>query len=744
MGGFNDELAEKELIIRKRMEEIILFQERLNNLQWESYKRQEELDRRESEIENQRKELAHRERNLELREEGIRRSISEDFGGFRGFKRSRTPVDSFITISRTLNLSPSDSPRPIPPRQTIVTPLPNSYDLKTENERLKRELDLLRGAVAASRPSSPFPRTTNASVKLREIVEAIPRFDSHNISVTQFARGCKRALDSLPACCSAETETSLTRLLISKLNGHAYVVVEDLKITKVEQLIDRLKNAFLPAHGTNYYRGQLATEFKKPKEHVLDYFSRVCSLTQSIIDEESKQVGRLERSVERKIEEEGLDAFIRGLPSDYRTALRFERYTDFSSALICLLRIDKQIQEDAKRTASPTYGSRVANIRQIKEIMVCNHCKKQGHKENKCWLKRKSGRNLPSPSNSSNKSVKQREEPGKRRKGSCGGRTPFPLSQTASKVSAAKTGTVAIRQIKYEPVNKAPCVTGTFQELTGTVTLMIDTGAEINLIKSNVLRKSTETDATETVRLTGISQDRHSTLGTAKVRLFGEDVKFHLVEENFPFQSNGILGTEFLQSVSATIDYTSGCLKFREKLQPGVYAGEALVKNENGKAYFKVINTTSKPVSLAIQRLELFDYSLGTLQNSAPSTSDPLSEICDPDQSERALTENEDYDLDETADRADDLDVTLPSTADAKITETDNEYSDVESASDSADYDKLFSPYTPTRVDMRSRMITGNIFETKGSLHLGRDNLIVITDLSGTPCDDGAKLLNKV
>ncbi|KAI4473284.1 hypothetical protein M0804_015419 [Polistes exclamans] len=143
----------------------------------------------------------------------------------------------------------------------------------------------------------------------------------------------------------------------------------------------------------------------------------------------------------------------------------------------------------------------------------------------------------------------------------------------------------------------------------------------------------------------------------------------------------------------------------RLRLPPGVYAAEALVKNENGKAYFKVINTTSKPVSLVIQRLELFDCSL--------------------------------------ADGTDDLDVTLPATADAKITETDNEYSDVESASDSADYDKLFSPYTPTRVGMRSRMITESIFETRDSLHLRRDNLIVFTDLSGTPCDDGAKILNK-
>ncbi|KAI4473711.1 hypothetical protein M0804_015215 [Polistes exclamans] len=168
---------------------------------------------------------------------------------------------------------------------------------------------------------------------------------------------------------------------------------------------------------------------------------------------------------------------------------------------------------------------------------------------------------------------------------------------------------------------------------------MIDTGAEINLIKSNVLRKSTETDATETVQLTGISQDRHSTLGTAKVRIFGEDVKFHLVEEDFPIQSNDesicipSKMSQICYCYVANIEAKEGYIP-RLQLPPGVYAGEALVKNENGKAYFKVINTTSKPVSLVIQRLELFDYSLCTLPNSAPNNSDPLAEICDPDQSE--------------------------------------------------------------------------------------------------------------
>ncbi|KAI4474485.1 hypothetical protein M0804_014836 [Polistes exclamans] len=46
----------------------------------------------------------------------------------------------------------------------------------------------------------------------------------------------------------------------------------------------------------------------------------------------------------------------------------------------------------------------------------------------------------------------------------------------------------------------------------------------------------------------------------------------------------------------------------RLRLQPGVYAGEGLVKNKNGKAYFKIINITSESVSLAMPELELLDY----------------------------------------------------------------------------------------------------------------------------------------
>ncbi|KAI4486889.1 hypothetical protein M0802_012240 [Mischocyttarus mexicanus] len=367
------------------MDEIIFFQEQLSRIQLETYKRQEELDKKELELEKQKKELEQKERMLELKEDEVRRSVEGDFVGFRGFGRLRIPVGPFVPLSRTPVLSHPNSPQAALRRKTPFPDLDSNDGLRREIEDLRRELNLMRRITPfAPHPPSPLPRSSYISFKLWEITETIPRFDRHNIPVSQFSKACRRALESLPSDHSSEVETSLIRPLLPKLSGHAYIVVENVKINKVEQLIERFKDAFLPSHGSNYYQGQLATEFMKPGEHVLDYFSRMRELTQSIVDEEAKQIGHLEHRVERKIEEEGLDAFMRSLPRDYRIAMRFEKLEDFNAALICLLKVDKQIQEDRKRVVSPTFKNQVVNIRPINGVKKCSHCKKDGHLEETC------------------------------------------------------------------------------------------------------------------------------------------------------------------------------------------------------------------------------------------------------------------------------------------------------------------------------------------------------------------------
>ncbi|KAI4476257.1 hypothetical protein M0804_013744 [Polistes exclamans] len=212
-------------------------------------------------------------------------------------------------------------------------------------------------------------------------------------------------------------ETSLTKLLLSKLSGHAYLVTEGLRVNKVECLIKRLKDAFLPLRASNYCRGKLATEFMRPGEYMLDYFSRIKELTQSVLDETTKSSVHVERRVEWAIEREGLDALIRGLPRDYKKALKFEYYSNFDEILVCLLKIDKQIKEEDSKMGISMAENRVANIKPINKSINCSYCKKDGHLEDSCWQKRsypfssKPGPKSPSKPKSPTKS----ESPPKRK-----------------------------------------------------------------------------------------------------------------------------------------------------------------------------------------------------------------------------------------------------------------------------------------------------------------------------------------
>ncbi|KAI4476639.1 hypothetical protein M0804_013418 [Polistes exclamans] len=126
-------------------------------------------------------------------------------------------------------------------------------------------------------PFASLPYLSQSSFKLRELIEHVPNIDGQNVSVAQLTRAFRREFESLPANFSTKVEKSLTRLLLYKLSGHAYLVTEGLR--KVEHLIERLKDAFLPSRGSNYYNGKLATEFIRLGVLMLDYFSRVKELT---------------------------------------------------------------------------------------------------------------------------------------------------------------------------------------------------------------------------------------------------------------------------------------------------------------------------------------------------------------------------------------------------------------------------------------------------------------------------------
>lgn len=137
-------------------------------------------------------------------------------------------------------------------------------------------------------------------------------------------------------------------------------------------------------------------------------------------------------------------------------------------------------------------------------------------------------------------------------------------------------------------------------------------------------------------------------MGSALISLVGKPTLFHVVSDSVGFIQDGILGNRFLQDRVASIDYGNRCLHYdnnnlpftelvnieikrrtvspfyvnvtnpekqcgyipRITLTEGVYFGDAVVTNTNGKAYLLIVNVTETDCKIEIPNLELEDFDL--------------------------------------------------------------------------------------------------------------------------------------
>lgn len=100
--------------------------------------------------------------------------------------------------------------------------------------------------------------------------------------------------------------------------------------------------------------------------------------------------------------------------------------------------------------------------------------------------------------------------------------------------------------------------------LSKDVQLMLDTGAEVSVIKLNILPEDCSYNTTKRVALKGIGPEPIITLGTISMRLFGFDRTLHLVSNNFEIPHHGVLGSDFFEDTRAKLDYDSRALMVGE------------------------------------------------------------------------------------------------------------------------------------------------------------------------------------
>jgi len=96
------------------------------------------------------------------------------------------------------------------------------------------------------------------------------------------------------------------------------------------------------------------------------------------------------------------------------------------------------------------------------------------------------------------------------------------------------------------------------EELLSEATLLLDTGADPNLIKARNLKPNTTILREDTLYLSGIGIGYTKTLGSIEISFMGLRVKFHVVPDTFEIREEGILGNDFLGRYCAIINYKTG------------------------------------------------------------------------------------------------------------------------------------------------------------------------------------------
>lgn len=221
-----------------------------------------------------------------------------------------------------------------------------------EIEQLREEINKINSTVrrasrgyASSTPATNELPDTTPKVTFREATESVPHFDGYNISLNQFTRACRRAREIVPP----SSERNLTKLLINKLRGRAYSAVEDEPCESVTQLIDLLNVAFGSPKTIDQYRGELSTIHLKPKEHILDFITRVKDLRTAILDEERRVNSYLTERVMMEVDGLTARSFCDGLPLEYRLQMDHSLHTTPSEAFARAKAIAKRQELDKLR-----------------------------------------------------------------------------------------------------------------------------------------------------------------------------------------------------------------------------------------------------------------------------------------------------------------------------------------------------------------------------------------------------------
>ena len=279
---------------------------------------------------------------LRLREEEVERRRRE-------IEQGRPPVDTNIdsrlnSMRQAMTTLTVDLPERLDDMSQRITNLDEKINHGTFRTLRDGEPRLRTREPGPGSPTEP----PTSPIRLKDVIDSIPKYDGHKMSVFYFCKMCERALKLIPQ----NQEYHLVQLILNKLQGHAYAAIEGSEYTTVHELTKRLRKIFGPNKSTDQYRGELANIYMKNNENLFDYIERVKELQTAIVDGESTDYGTIDSTTRAAIEFTTKESFINGLPSDLLIRVKLEQCYTLEDTITITIQLSKQLEAENLRKRS--------------------------------------------------------------------------------------------------------------------------------------------------------------------------------------------------------------------------------------------------------------------------------------------------------------------------------------------------------------------------------------------------------
>lgn len=305
-------------------------------------------------------------------------------------ERSNEPANTGPRIIRIENVT---NPKPVNNVQNIPcqTPLNNN---NANNS--------FSGSALNNNANQPFPSNTI----IKEAIKAIPTFDGRNLF--KFLKAIRKIKKQFPGA----AEQELVSLLKFRISDSASTLIDDIPIFSVNDLIQNLKFIFAGHQSSNYYRGQLSHQTKRPNEPMLGFIDRFAETYAAIIDCMCLELGKdtLSEIESLNLERDCMQEFLYALPPDMRLLMNPRNYINLSQMYAEAVRVERRVEIDRARHREQT--SRPFNNTNNRPHGNNSSNFNQNRDNNRSNFNREDNRN--SSNNNNNRDNSRNQDPGGR------------------------------------------------------------------------------------------------------------------------------------------------------------------------------------------------------------------------------------------------------------------------------------------------------------------------------------------